>query len=81
MNLLTNATEPINIIVWDKTENKFSYFTDNEKINFYKENYWSITNINKPLKEYYRLYSGRINRHSYQIRYSRYQEKNEKGNL
>jgi len=47
---ITDANEDINIIVFDKKENEYSHFIDNEKHKFYTDNYWCIENIDKPLK-------------------------------
>ena len=47
---INNSEEPINIIIWDKEENSFSQCVDDEKLKYYRENYWCIQNIEKPLK-------------------------------
>lgn len=48
--IINNADEKINIILNEDKENKISYDTNLEKINYYRENYWCIDNISKPLK-------------------------------
>jgi hypothetical protein len=47
---VNNSEEPINIIIWDKQENNFSHCIDDEKETYYRENYWCIQNMDKPLK-------------------------------
>jgi len=47
---INNPEEPINIIIWDKQENNFSHFIDDEKQKYYRDNYWCIQHIDKPLK-------------------------------
>lgn len=47
---INNSEEPINIIIWDKQENNFSHCVDSKKLKYYRENYWRIQNIDKPLK-------------------------------
>jgi len=48
--IINNADEKINIILNENKENIVSYDTNLEKINYYRENYWCIDNISKPLK-------------------------------
>lgn len=45
---IINADEPINII--HKKDNTYSQCIDHKKYVFFTENYWSIQNIDKPIK-------------------------------
>lgn len=45
---IINADEPINIIY--KKNNTYSHYIDDKKYVFFTENYWSIQNIDKPIK-------------------------------
>lgn len=45
---IINADEPINII--HKKDNTYSHYIDHKKYVFFTENYWSIQNIDKPIK-------------------------------
>ena len=46
---ICNGDEEINIISKDD-DNEIVHSVDQEKVNFYRENYWQILNIDKPLK-------------------------------
>ena len=48
--IINNADENINIIINENGEDVISDDTSNIKINYYKDNYWQIENIEKPLK-------------------------------
>jgi hypothetical protein len=48
--IINNADEPINIIINENGEDKISDDISVTKINYYKDNYWLIENIEKPLK-------------------------------
>ena len=48
--IINNADEIINIIINDNGEDKISDDISSTKINYYKDNYWQIVNIEKPLK-------------------------------
>ena len=45
---ICNGEEEINIITSEN--NSISHSVDQEKVNFYRENYWQILNIDKPFK-------------------------------
>tara|TARA_Y100000389_G_scaffold150951_1_gene150614 strand:- start:13028 stop:13723 length:696 start_codon:yes stop_codon:yes gene_type:complete len=47
---ITDANEPINIILWNSVNNNCSHIIDDEKYKYYSENYWCIQNIDKPFK-------------------------------
>ena len=48
--IINNADEKNNIIINDNKENKISDDISNKKINYYRDNYWCIENVAKPLK-------------------------------
>jgi hypothetical protein len=48
--IINNADEKINVILNENNENKIINDIDLDKINYYRENYLCIENINKPLK-------------------------------
>ena len=48
--IINNANEKMNIIMNEKGENKISEDISNEKMQYYREKYLCIENINKPLK-------------------------------
>ena len=50
IEIINNPDETINIILNENMEDKVSYDTNISKINYYKENYWFIENVTKPLK-------------------------------
>ena len=47
---ITDSTEPINIITYNKERNTYLHSIDDQKYKFYTDNYWCIQNIDKPLK-------------------------------
>lgn len=48
--IINNADDKINIIINENGEDKISNDVSNNKMNYYRENYWCIENISKPLK-------------------------------
>ena len=50
IEIINNPDETINIILNENMEDKISYDTSITKINYYRENYWFIENVTKPLK-------------------------------
>ena len=48
--IINNPDKTLNIIMNEKGENIISEDTNPEKIQYYREKYWCIENINKPLK-------------------------------
>ena len=48
--IINNPEETINIIINENGEDTISNDTSATKINYYKDNYWLIENIEKPLK-------------------------------
>lgn len=48
--IINNADENINVILNENKEDKIIYDMDLEKINYYRENYLCIENINKQIK-------------------------------
>ena len=50
IELINDPDATINIILNENKEDKISYDTNIANINYYRENYWFIENITKPLK-------------------------------
>jgi len=48
--IINNADEKINIILNKNKEDTILYDTSLETTNYYRDNYWCVENINKPLK-------------------------------